>query len=1016
MADLVSPGVDIRVVEEEIGSTTGPGTVPLVFIATKSNKLNDAGAVAEGTLSENAGKLELITSQRELLQKYGLPEFREVDGTVIQADETNEYGLHAAYSYLGLANRCYVVRSDLDLGQIEPTESSPRGKPENGSYWFDFSETSFGVFIANGNTIPGLAWDAVTPLLPSENDIDQNTGVPLDTYGDDGDFAIVTKFTDNALYQKFSGSWSLVGSSAWESAAPSGADLTFDTHINIPDGETTGSIWIKTTEPNNGANYSVLRYNASLDQFEEIDAPLYKNDSDASSAYGSALSVGSLYVQYGSVEATFNIKRWNGSTWSQLSYEANDSEPTTAPDEGTLWYNPALEADIMVNNGNQWKGYRNLYPATDPNGPQITSKMPTSQSTGAPLQNYDLWIKSDSVIEYPQVFRYLNGQWVLVDNSDKTTPFGVIFGDIREDSGPVGPWIQGGSAATASASLQANDVFVSNAGDGYDDGTYTGTIDGGTTVATDATEIEVVVVGGSVISAELTNAGEYTDLPSGGAIVTLTGITGSPTTQAEFAISWGVANITVSSGGNGYTTNPIVSISGGGGTGATALSSIDTGIVDEIFVQTSGAGYTSVPQVLVNSPFGKPLSDSVADMAVSDWVDPVELDILNPQLFPSGMILFNTRRSTNNVKVWREEFFADIEEYSVGNFLSDAYESANPGARDAAYTYISDKPERWVSFSGNDLQGVGLFGRFAQRITVVRSIAEQIVSNQNIRSEVVNYNIVAAPGYAEVYDELITLNVDRRETAFIIADTPVDLKVNATDISKWANNERNVASNGRLGRTNMYDYAAMYHPWGLGTNVDGKEIVIPASSIALRTYGFNDSVAFPWFPPAGSRRGVISNAASVGTVDLVTNQYNPVTLNPGQRYTLYENKINPLAFIPGRGLLVYGDKTLTPNDNSALSRVNVARLIVYLRNILPNLLVPFLFELNTERTRQAAQEVVTNVMVDLLGKEAISDFVVSLEGNTPEMIDQNTLVVDVFVAPTKSINFILVPIRIQNTT
>jgi phage tail sheath protein FI len=215
----------------------------------------------------------------------------------------------------------------------------------------------------------------------------------------------------------------------------------------------------------------------------------------------------------------------------------------------------------------------------------------------------------------------------------------------------------------------------------------------------------------------------------------------------------------------------------------------------------------------------------------------------------------------------------------------------------------------------------------------------------------------------------------------------------------------------------MYDYAAMYYPWALGTNVDGKEIVIPSSTVAIRAIGFNDNIAYPWFPPAGSRRGVITNASSVGYVDLATRNYVSVTLNPGQRDTLYNNKINPLAFIPGRGLLVYGDKTLSPNDGSALSRVNVARLVVYLRTVLPNALVPFLFELNTDRTRAAARSVVTSILVDLLGKEGISDFLVVADSsnNTPDVIDRNELVIDVLVAPTKSINFILVPVRIRRT-
>ena len=399
----------------------------------------------------------------------------------------------------------------------------------------------------------------------------------------------------------------------------------------------------------------------------------------------------------------------------------------------------------MVNTGNQWRGYRNVYPATDPNGPQITSEMPTYQSTGAPLANYDLWINSDESLDYPKMYRYINGSWTLIDNTDKTTPFGVIFGDIRENTGPVGPWIKGGVAATATASLKAVNAYISNPGSGYSDGNYTATVIGGTNTA--PTTLSVVVAGGEVISVTVATAGNYTALPVGGTTVSVTGITGSPTVEAEFNISWGLSVVTVTSGGAGYTSEPIVNIVGGGGIGGEAYTTLDAGEVDSVVISTEGTGYTSIPRVLINTPFGKPESDDIQDLLVSDWCDPVELDVLNPQLFPAGIILFNTRRSTNNVKVWRGEYFDGVEEYTVGNFLSDAYELANPGAQDAAYTYINNKPERWVTFSGNDLDGVGLFGRFARRICVVRALAEQAVSNEDIRSEFINYNIVTAPGY-----------------------------------------------------------------------------------------------------------------------------------------------------------------------------------------------------------------------------------------------------------------------------
>lgn len=1107
MTNLVSPGVEVTVIDESLTTSTGAGTVPLIIVATGTNKTMESGSIAEGTLEENAGKLELITSQRELIQRYGVPYFRENDGTVVQGDEINEYGLHAAYSYLGLANRAYVLRANLDTSQLLPTEDAPRADPVNGTYWFDQEASSFGLFIANGNSIPGLAWDRVSIKIPAASQVHPVTGVPLPSYGTNGDVAVVTNFTDNQYFEKIGGTWYVIGSASWVAQKPvvalgtvtnpvasgttsnliingvtvslpnttnlttavtnitnasipnvtaapvnnklritntvggsltisSGGtgltdyglsafygsyELNYATHINVPVGTKAGDFWIKTTTPNFGADYAVRRYSTSLGQFQRVTSPFYVDDTAANAAYGNARSVGSLYVQYNTTgttndpEASHVIKRWNGTQWEALTYASGANSPTGEPLSGTLWYNAALEADILVNTGNQWRGYRNVYPSTDPNGPQMTSEQPTYQSTGAPLADYDLWIDTDESQDYPKIYRYLNGDWELVDNADATTPFGVVFGDIRKDSGPIGPWILGGTPATATATLRAATVFIKTPGAGYDDGSYTATVVGGTT--SDATTLTVVVVSGQVYSAVVLNDGEYSALPAGGIEVSVSGIDGSPTTAAKFNINWALDSVDVVSGGAGYTDAPTASVVGGGGLGAKIYPTVSAGTVNAVAVVERGSGYNDIPTVLINAPFGKPESTDVADMSVSDWNDPVALDLLNPQLFPAGLMLFNTRRSTNTVKVWRPDYFDGVNTYTVGAFLSDAYENSNPGARDAAYTYIASNPDRWVNFSGNDLNGVGLFGRYAQRICVIRAMAEQIISNQDIRSESVQFNLMAAPGYVELFDELVTLNIDRLQTAFIITDVPSDLKPSGTSIQNWATNANNVTGNGRLGRITLYDYAAMYYPWGLGTNTNGKEVVIPSSTIALRTYGYNDSVAYPWTPPAGTRRGVVTNAASVGYVDAETRTYTPVTINRGQRDVMYLNKINPITFIPERGLLVYGDKTLTPNDTSALSRVNVARLIVYLRTVLPNILQPFLFELNTPKVRAAAASIVGSLMSSLIGKEAISDYVVVCNetNNPPEVIDANQLYVDVLISPYKSINFIVVPIRLQRT-
>lgn len=1103
MADLQSPGVDIRIIEEEITAGTGPGTVPLIFVATATNKTTEAGGVAEGTLAENAGKLELITSQRELLQKYGIPTFRNVDGTVVQGDETNEYGLHAAYSYLGLANRAYVLRANLDTAQLLPTEQAPRGPVANGTYWLNPVSSSFGIFVANGRGIPGLAWDKVDVLIPSGSDYEADGSLKTN-FGENGEYAVSKPFATSSLMlmQKINGTWEEVGGSEWASATPTvaasrsldvisssttidlvingetvsiidaqsvsdvvtaintssiddivasssagrliltntaggdilisssgtamtdygfnslyeGVKIVLAPHTSVPSGNVVGSIWVKTTEPNGGAKFDVRRYNVGLDQFAAVAAPVYEDDTAANLAFGLARTVGSVYVQVidGSVE--FILKRFNGAVWEGLSYEYGASEPTGNPDEGTLWFNPALEADIMVNTGNQWRGYRNVYPLTDVRGPTISSQMPTTQQDGFPLVNYDLWIKSDDVSGYPKIYRYLNGSWNLIDNTDRTTPFGVVFGDIRETTGPVGPWnnstssaLAFGTPASASVTLSADYVGVSNNGAGYTDGTYTVTVVDGTSIT--PTQLEVVVFGGEVLVASIVDEGEYTELPPNGATVKVVGIAGNPTVEAEFFVSWKLANITITDAGSGYSAAPKVSVVGGNPVVNAEIIAVMFGDrVDDFTVLSDGAGYTSVPSIVIDSPQNISNSDAIQDLLRSDWCDPVALDLLNPQLFPAGMILFNTRRSTNNVKVWRETFYEGVTEYSVGNFLSDAYEQQNPGARAAAISYLNDNPSRWVTFSGNDTMGVGLFGRQAQRICVVRALAEQIIGNQDIRSEFINFNLIAAPGYVELLDELVSLNVDRRETSFIIADTPVSLPSSASAINAWASNSRNVAGNGVNGRTTMYDFAAMYYPWGLSTNVDGNSILVPPSTIALRTFGFNDSVAYPWFPPAGTRRGVISNAESVGYLN-DQNQYIPVTLNQGQRDTLFNQKINPFTFVPGRGLLVYGDLTLSPNSGSALSRVNVARLVVYLRTILPSAVAPFLFELNTPRTRNAAVAVIGGILTDLIGKDAIEDFIV-VDETSPEEEDANIIKIAVAIAPRKSVNFITIPIRL----
>jgi phage tail sheath protein FI len=131
---------------------------------------------------------------------------------------------------------------------------------------------------------------------------------------------------------------------------------------------------------------------------------------------------------------------------------------------------------------------------------------------------------------------------------------------------------------------------------------------------------------------------------------------------------------------------------------------------------------------------------------------------------------------------------------------------------------------------------------------------------------------------------------------------------------------------------------------------------------------------------------------------------------------LYSNDINPITFIPGTGITNFGNHTLQ-GANTALDRINVARLVAYLRGRLEIIGNQYLFEPNDTITRQAITNQITSLMTDLVNKRGLYDYLVvcDLTNNTPATIDANELYVDIAIEPVKAIEFIYIPMRIQNT-
>ncbi|RYE99789.1 MAG: hypothetical protein EOO77_34985, partial [Oxalobacteraceae bacterium] len=217
---LISPGVEIRITEEGTYDSSAPGSIPLIVVATATNKIAASGnGIAPMTVADKAGRLYQATSQRDLVQAFGTPFFYSAGGTSLHGHELNEYGLHAAYSFLGAANSAFILRADIDTASLLPSAIPPVGAPINGTYWFDVAQTDLGLFQSNGNSVPGLAWASKSVLVATTADTILNGSsiyVPKATFGVDGNFAVVVQDTNNYLFEKTSGTWYRVGSTEWK--------------------------------------------------------------------------------------------------------------------------------------------------------------------------------------------------------------------------------------------------------------------------------------------------------------------------------------------------------------------------------------------------------------------------------------------------------------------------------------------------------------------------------------------------------------------------------------------------------------------------------------------------------------------------------------------------------------------------------------------------------------------------------------------------------------------------------
>lgn len=268
-----------------------------------------------------------------------------------------------------------------------------------------------------------------------------------------------------------------------------------------------------------------------------------------------------------------------------------------------------------------------------------------------------------------------------------------------------------------------------------------------------------------------------------------------------------------------------------------------------------------------------------------------------------------------------------------------------------------------------------------------------------------NYNLIVAPGLIAdpnfypnsntVITQLISMVENRGDCMTVV------------DIAKYNENVGQVTSNAQ---TRDSSYAAVYWPWiqTLLPNNLSTLVWTPVSTLIPGVYAFNDSNGFPWLAPAGINRGVIGNATQTEKI-----------LTQGIRDTLYQNRVNPITTTitpQGNSIVVFGQKTLQKR-NTSLTRINVRRLLINLKGYISRVADTFVFEQNTPETRERFLSEVNPYLSIVQQQEGLTSFEVVMDetNNPPEIIDNNKLVGQIYLQPTRTAEFILLDFNILPT-
>jgi phage tail sheath protein FI len=333
----------------------------------------------------------------------------------------------------------------------------------------------------------------------------------------------------------------------------------------------------------------------------------------------------------------------------------------------------------------------------------------------------------------------------------------------------------------------------------------------------------------------------------------------------------------------------------------------------------------------------------------------------------------NTPKYFDNVGTAKNEFTGSLPAVSSGSF-GDGTGSNIPASRAANF---------YNTISTSDSQGL---------IGTDYTNAISLLAN----SDEYKYNIIVAPGLLKSEHSAQITNIVNNTIARGDALSVVDLVKYNIGISTVVTQAAGFDSS----------YAATYWPWlqTIDPNT-GEQVWVPASTMIPGVFAFTDASSDPWFAPAGITRG------GLGQVIRAERK-----LTASNRDTLYEANVNPIATFPQSGVVVFGQKTLQKRA-SALDRVNVRRLLIALKSYISQIADNLVFEQNTAATRNNFLSQVNPYLESVQQRQGLFAFKVVMDdtNNTPDVVDRNELIGQIFLQPTRTAEFIILDFNVLPT-